>query len=268
MSVPENGSFRDSVLSSLDDGSFSAYYQPKFDPESEDIVGLEAFLRWHNPDGTVWAAGRFMPTIERSGELQTEVDSWVLTNTLRQGRDWLGDGLPFGTLSVNISSWKAGDALVDMVAAALKESQFPPRSLALECPWRMLASDTEAIASTMEKLGQLGCFPVLDGNPLDQTCLDIVALTPVKVTKVCINYITEFVDSHGVGAMKRLVKMWQRQGIQVASIGVEKESQMVLSHKIGCQFTQGNRFRTPLPPPEITYLLKAIEKTKKALSLL
>lgn len=255
------------VTSGLRNSAFAAHYQPKFDPDSEDIVGVEALLRWQHPTEGLWEAGRFMPEVERSAELLATVDAWVLGETTRQGQAWFDEGLNFGVLNVNISSWLVGDELVEMVASALRESGFPASSLALECPWRMLAVNAGVIAPTMQKLSDLGCVIVLDGNPLDQTCLDVVQKTPVQWSKVCIKYVQEFVDTHGVGAMKRLVKSWQKRGVQVASMGVEREDQLALSHKIGCRFSQGNRFKSPLPMREITYLLKAIETTKKALSL-
>ena len=193
------------VLSGLEGGAFSAYFQPKFDPDSEEIVSLEALLRWRHPSAGFSEASWFMPAIERSENLVERVDAWVLSDTTRQGRTWLDNGLDFGFLNVNISAWHAGDRLIDMVRDALKSSGFPAKFLALECPWRMLASNGDAIAPTMRKLRKLGCSIVLDGNPLDQDCLNQVRQTPVQMSKVCIKFIQEFSLANGNRSEERRV---------------------------------------------------------------
>lgn len=256
------------VRSGLEGGAFSAYFQPKIDPDSEEIVSLEALLRWRHPSAGFSEAGWFMPSIERSDDLMKSVDAWVLNDTTGQGRKWLDDGLPFGSLNVNVSSWKAGDQLVDMVKRALDTSGFPAKALALECPWRMLAADGDTISPTMKKLRALGCSIVLDGNPLDQDCLDQVRQTPVHMSKVCIQHIQDSAQSQGTAAVVTQVKNWQRRNVQIVSMGVEHEEQATLSHQVGCRFSQGNRFKSPLPADDITFLLKMIKKTKQALNLI
>lgn len=268
MPTPDIEAFHDLVRSGLENDEFSAHYQPKFDPDSEEVVGLEALLRWDHPDEGFQEAGAFMPAVERSLELVEQVDAWVLNTTTRQGREWLDANHDFGTLYVNISAWHGGAELVDMVRSALKETGFPAQSLALECPWRMLAADSDAIAPTMRDLRTLGCTIVLDGSPLDQACLDVVGQTPVQVSKTCIKSFQDFATDHGIPALASVVKAWRKRGVEIISIGVEHDDQAELSHKAGCRLSQGHRFKSPLPAKEVTFLLKLIEKTKQALSLI
>jgi len=256
------------VRSGLKTGAFSAYFQPKFDADSEDVSGLEALLRWRYPGEGLLEAGRFMPSVERVADLVEHVDAWVLSDTTRQAQAWLEQGLSFGTLNVNISSWRNTDKLVAMVKKALHDSGFPAKSLALECPWRMLTVDIEAISKTMRAIRDLGCVVVLDGNPLDQECLDIVRKTPVQMSKVCIEHMQYIAENDGIGALSSRVKVWQKDKVKIVSVGVENEDQLALSHKAGCKMSQGSRFKSALPSAEITFLLTAIYKTKRALSFM
>lgn len=256
------------VQSGLEDGAFSVYFQPKFDPDSEEIASLEGLLRWRHPREGFREAGWFMPGVERSEELVKSVDRWVLNATAAQGRAWLDAGLPFGVLNVNISAWNAGAQLVEMVELALRDSGFPACFLALECPWRMLAADVDGVAPTMRTLHTMGCAIVLDGNPLDQECLGQVKKTPVQLSKVCIEYLQDFSRTHGIKALSALIKAWRREGVQIVSMGVEQEEEVDLSRQVGCRYSQGNRFKSPLPAGEITALLNMIDKTKRALTLI
>lgn len=258
----------DLVRAGLENGQFSAYYQPKFDPDSEEVVGLEALLRWHHPDAGFQEAGAFMAEIERAPELINAVDAWVLNATMAQGRKWIDDDLPFGVLNVNVSTWDSGAKLAEHVQTALKNTGFPAKKLALECPWRMLAANAESIAPAMRELRRLGCVIVLDGNPLDRACLEQVRQTPVQMSKVCIKHIQEIHDSEGPRKLSSMVKDWRKRGVEVVSMGVEHEDQVALSHKAGCRLSQGNRFKTALPANEISFLLNIIKETKQALSFI
>lgn len=258
----------DLVLRGLEEGAFASHYQPKFDPDSEDIVGVEALLRWTHPSEGFQEAGSFMPAIERSEDLQFRVDSWVLDDTTRLGRSWLDEGFDFGFLNVNISSWSAGSKLVEIVEMSLKKNNFPAAHLSLECPWRMMAADGPDIVPTMRALRALGCHIVLDGNPLDKDCLDVIKDTPVQWSKVCIEHILEIAESEGSAHLKGVIKQWHRRGVEVIAVGVESEMQVALAHKAGCRYAQGQRFKSALPADEMTYLLKVIAKTKQALSLI
>ena len=256
------------IQSGLVAGEFATHFQPKFDPDSEDIVGLEAFLRWNHPTEGLVEAGRFMQAVERDPDLVESVDAWVLQDTMRQAGAWLDQDLSFGLLSVNISAWPNGKMLVNEVKAALKNSGFPAKKLALECPWRMLAVDADSISQTMRALRALGCVIVLDGNPLTQDCLDVVRQTPVQISKVCIEHMQDLADNEGMGVLSKHFKIWQKTKVQIVSLGVESEDHVALSHKAGCRLFQGSRFKSALPGDEISFLLKMIAQTKKALSFI
>lgn len=259
---------RAQVETGLANGEFETHYQPKFDPDSEDIVGVEALLRWRHPDEGFCEAGRFLPVVEDDGALMAKLDGWVLRNTTCQAQAWRDLDDDFGFLNVNLSSWGRGEAVVAMVEDALNASGYPAASLALECPWRMFATDTDAIVSTMRALQGLGCHIVLDGGPLDEDSLQAVRQTPVQWAKVCIEYLQELAETENTAVLKRSIKQWHRRGIEVIAMGVESEQQLVLAHHAGCRYAQGQRFKSALPADEIGYLLKMVAQTKKALSLI
>jgi len=268
MSFIDDQDLMDQIQPGLAAGEFATYFQPKFDPGSEDIVGLEALLRWNHPSEGFLEAGRFMRAVENSPERVESVDAWVLQDTMRQARTWLDDDLSFGLMSVNISAWANGEMLVGEVEAALKKTGFPAKKLALECPWRMLVVDPEGISQTMRALRALGCVMILDGNPLTQDSLNVVRQMPVQMSKVCIQHMLDIVGNDGIGVLAQHVKNWKKAKIQIVTMGVENDDQVAVLRNAGGQLFQGNRFKSALPGDEIRFLLKMIDQTKKALSFL
>ncbi|MCP6182970.1 EAL domain-containing protein, partial [Klebsiella pneumoniae] len=77
-------------------------YQPQIDLTTMTVVGVEALLRWHHPNGTVLSPSTFLPTAERTGLIRP-LTSYVLTQALAQRRQWMTDGLEL-SIAVNIST--------------------------------------------------------------------------------------------------------------------------------------------------------------------
>ena len=116
------------LSAALDAGEFVLYYQPDFDPKTGEVSSLEAFLRWNHSVQGLCDAGRFIAGFERSKQLISRVDQWVLHAAMKQGRVFLDDAKVIQTVSVNLSNWLSGDELVASVQDALKVTGFPAKS--------------------------------------------------------------------------------------------------------------------------------------------
>src|SRR6185503_2741678 len=73
-------------------GEFFLMYQPQVDANTGSVVGLEALVRWHKPDGSQVMPGEFIPAAERCG-LIVPLGHWVLHEACRQAKEWLDTGL-------------------------------------------------------------------------------------------------------------------------------------------------------------------------------
>ncbi len=269
MDVTADSGLNESELAgALDREEFALYYQPNFDPRTEEVSGLEAFLRWNHPRQGLRDAGSFIAGVEHNPLLAQRVDQWVLNTAMREGRRFLEDGHVLKTLSINLSTWLGGDELVAMVAAALKSSGLQASYLSLECPWRMFAAHSAAILPTMRKLDGLGCSLVMDGSPLEQECLDILQGSPVRMAKVCYEALSGKLDEAGMDAAARLIKGLQGMGVKVVVVGIENEEHAELARQAGCYLSQGYRFKSPLSANHVRQLLAVIRRTRDAFSLL
>ena len=256
------------IRQALEQADFAIHYQPRFNPSTEEISGLEAFLRWHHPEQGLLDACHFIPQMEQEPALTGQVDRWVLHTTMSETRAFLDGGYALDEISVNLSSWQTGEQLTGMVRNALRNSGFPARRLSLECPWRMLIANRASIIRTLHDLKDLGCSLVVDGAPLDDECLAVMQGTPVKVVKICNDSLCNKVRDEGLASATALIKRFHERGIKVIAVGIEDEAQAEQSRRAGCRLAQGNRFRSPLPAATIAEVLDMIKQTRKAFSLL
>ena len=86
----------------VDANQFVLHYQPKVDMRTGHIVGLEALIRWNQPEQGLILPASFIPLLEESG-LILEVGTWVLHQAMTDYRDWIEKGLNVPSIAVNVS---------------------------------------------------------------------------------------------------------------------------------------------------------------------
>jgi GGDEF domain-containing protein len=86
----------------LEKEEFKVYYQPKFDPRTNELRGCEALIRWVSDDMGFVTPGQFIPIFEKSGFI-TEIDHYMLSHVARDQKSWLDEGRKCVPVSVNVS---------------------------------------------------------------------------------------------------------------------------------------------------------------------
>ncbi|OOZ41362.1 hypothetical protein BOW53_04400 [Solemya pervernicosa gill symbiont] len=255
------------IFNAINNDELEMYYQPKFNPVTEEVTGLEAFVRWNHPDGHQLQAGEFIHVIEKDSELSLALDNWVLNHTLAQATDWTDKQYGLEFISINLSSWIQTDALTSIINNALTNTAYPSNKLSFECPWRILEMDTTLTTKTMRKIRESGACIITDGAPLDASALITARNTPIKLSKVCYTTLHKLIDESGVKAVSTQIRNWKKSGIKIAAVGVENDSEHELARQIDCHLSQGNRFKAPLSATDITALLVMIMETKIAFGI-
>ena len=118
----------------LQNDEFVLHYQPIVALRTEEIVGLEALVRWQVSDGDLVYPGDFITTAEETGII-VPLGIWVLGEACRQAKNW---DEQFGhrsrlTMSVNLSPRQfAQRDIAESVEAILIETGVDPALIKLE----------------------------------------------------------------------------------------------------------------------------------------
>ena len=239
----------------LENGEFTLHYQPQVALDSGRIVGVEALLRWRNPDLGWVSPAHFIPVAEETG-LIVAIGEWVLGRACRQARTWIEAGWPALRLAVNLSVRQFEDPqFTARTAAILAETGFDPQRLEFEITESLLMK--EGMLNILKALKNLGIQLSIDDFGTGYSNLGYLRLFPidrVKIDKSFVQDINHQGDRDAIAAA--IIAMAHSLRLQVIAEGVETEFQLALLQELRCDEMQGYYFSHPRSPAEIEGLLR------------
>lgn len=242
----------------LAQGELRLHYQPQVDIASGRIVGVEALLRWQDPDEGLVPPGRFIPVAESSG-LISPVGQWVLQEACRQGQLWHSAGWGPLTVAVNVSprQFQLGD-LVQDVSAALAQSGFPAHSLELEITESAMAERPEQALALLNQLGDRGLRLAVDDFGTGYSSLAHIKRFPIDVLKIDQGFVRDIPqNADDMAICSAIIAMGHSMGLSVLAEGVETQAQLDFLRQRGCDHYQGYLRSRPVPAEELEALLRA-----------
>lgn len=248
----------------LDKGEFELHYQPIRRSTDACIVGVEALIRWNDPERGLLPPGQFLPLLEESG-CMILVGDWVLRTACRDCAEWHRLGFQTLAISVNISSTQFSDpGLVDAVRSALAESGIDARYLDLELTERLLVDNMVRAVDTLSGLKSLGVSISIDDFGAGYSSFSYLRSFDVDRLKIDQSFVRGIEagdkDAHIVAALGELAL---RLGVSSVGEGVEDSTQMDFLKEHGFTELQGNLLGKPMPKHEVAAYLQAGRNTPK-----
>src|SRR5205085_886136 len=143
---------------------FVLHYQPIISVADESIVGMEALLRWQDPQRGIIPPMEFVPELEATG-LIVAVGEWALEEACRQVTEWDNTFPKVGPLrvSVNVSPRQLLQAhFGDTVTRVLQRMGTRPSQLCLEITEAALMGDVVSAWAELRKVKALGVHLAID----------------------------------------------------------------------------------------------------------
>ena len=242
-------------------GELRVFYQPQIDGQSEDIVGMEALIRWEHPELGMISPGFFIPLAEESG-LIISIGEWVLRAACRDARRWQERfGLPL-RIGVNLSPLQLRQpSLVQRVAAVLKETELDAHLLDLEVTESISMKAIPNLIETLHALRELGCNISIDDFGTGQSSLDYIKRFPADRIKIDQAFVRNIgVDPDDEAIVQATISMAHNLNRAVVAEGVEIEQHLDFLRAQGCEVLQGFLFCRPLPATSFENLLLERER--------
>ncbi len=231
----------------LENNEFVLHYQPKIDPNSGRVAGMEALLRWNSPDYGMVYPDKFIPIAEKT-RLIVPIGKWVLEEACRQTVEWQSQGMQTLSISVNVSIEQLqSGGFADTLKHAIQESGIDPGYLILEITESMVMNDTEAYINTLHELKKQGVDISIDDFGTGYSSLSYLTQFPVDELKIDRSFVTDIhkkEDSQAVG--RAIIAMAQSLGLRIVAEGVEEIESLEFLIERGCDLIQGYYYSKPL----------------------
>ncbi|TFJ94481.1 sensor domain-containing protein [Lentibacillus salicampi] len=238
----------------LKDGQFELHYQPQKNLNSDEIVGMEALLRWKHPLKGYIPPDDFIGLAEKTG-LIIDIGDWVLQEACRQNKAWQDKGFQPVVVGVNLSAKQLYQReLVGKVKKILDETGLAPGYLELEITETMAMTNEENILETIQCLRQLGVMVSIDDFGTGYSSFKYLSVFPVTKLKIDKMFINENREQNQA-IVKSIIHMSHSLNMKVIAEGVETVDQLRFLTDEACDEMQGFYFSKPLPPEKLTKLL-------------
>ncbi|MGA7932724.1 MAG: GGDEF domain-containing phosphodiesterase, partial [Kovacikia sp.] len=244
----------------LAQSEFQLYYQPQVNLQTGKISGVEALLRWQQPERGMISPAIFIPLAEATG-LIIPIGEWVLQTACQQAQAWHLEGLPPIQVAVNLSTRQFNQPdLSQLIARVLQETGLAPAWLELEITESCVMQNPEAAIATLNDLKALGVHISMDDFGTGYSSLNYLQQFPFDTLKIdqCFvrNLDTNPKNQVIVGAV---TQMAHDLDLTVIAEGVETAAELSCLKQYHCDQVQGYLFSRPQPPTAFAALL-ATEK--------
>lgn len=236
-----------SLRHALQRDEFHLVFQPQIRFADQQLVGVEALLRWDHPDLGLVSPDLFIPLAEQNGSI-IAIGEWVLNQACAQLRTWHNSGWPGLRLSVNLSTVQLHHLdLTGVVSRALERNALPPNSLKLEVTETGLMKDIDAASQRLKQLKKTGVLIALDDFGTGYSSLSYLRSLPLDTLKIDRSFTKDLLaNSDDRNIVRAIIKLGHTLGLQVIAEGVESIEQATYLQREGCHEGQGYFYSWPL----------------------
>ena len=242
----------------LERQEFLLYYQPQVNLETGQVIGVEALIRWHQPEQGLISPAQFIPVAEETG-LIVPIGAWVLRAACAQLRAWRNAGHQALTVSINLSTrqFRQQDLLL-MIEAVLVETGLLARHLELEITESAVMEQPEQAIATLQLLREHGIRLAIDDFGTGYSSLSYLQRFALNRLKIDRSFIKELpTRARDASIAATIIAMAHNLGLDVLAEGVETVEQLAWLRSHHCDAAQGYLFSRPLPPDQLADYLVA-----------
>jgi diguanylate cyclase (GGDEF)-like protein/PAS domain S-box-containing protein len=236
------------------------YYQPLVSLESGLAVGVEALVRWQDPERGLLPPSEFIGVAEACG-LIGPLSEWVLETAFTQARKWQAQYPSPLRVSVNIPPQLLNDPrLASKIIERLQRLELKPSSVGLEIVETSVLETRPSVLENLEQLRTHGIQLAIDDFGTGYSSFGYLRRLPVGCLKIDRAFTQNLpTNANDATICRTILAMAAELGLSAVAEGVERAEQADFLRASGCAVAQGYYFCRPLPAEDCTRFLDSLE---------
>jgi diguanylate cyclase (GGDEF)-like protein len=247
----------DSLRKAIDEGHIKAFYQPKINAFTEDVIGFEALVRWVDPEIGMINPGHFIPLAEETG-LINEIGEIVAKQSCQMIVEWQKKyGLAL-TCSINLSIVQLmNENLPKELERIINSTGVHPHFIDFEITETMSLDDVPNLVDSLNEIVGIGCTLSIDDFGTGHSSLDYVKRIPAKYIKIDQSFVKNIgLNPEDEAILDATINIAKRLNREIVAEGVETEEQREYLLERECEYFQGFLFARPMPVEDVERLLQ------------
>ena len=238
------------------------YFQPKADLVTNEIVGMEALVRWNHPQKGIICPQEFVPLAEETGVIN-EIGLWVMIGSCLQVKEWCDKGYGPYSIAVNLSGVQLENGnIIHQVRQVLDETKIDPSLLELEITESTIMHHPERVIEILKRLKEMGVKLSVDDFGTGYSSLNYLKRFPIDLLKIDATFVRDVeTDADDRAIIQSIIALAKSMRLKVVAEGVESRQQLELLRSMGCDFIQGYYVGRPVGTEEFEE--SVLRKSKK-----
>jgi len=240
----------------LANGEFVLYYQPIFTLASGMATGMEALIRWKDPERGLLLPADFIPAAEQTGRI-VEIGAWVADAACRQSREWRDLGYePVVGFNVSPVQLRRKSFVLEL-AETFARHGVEPSNMVVEITEAVAMEDVPQTSEVLTQLADLGANLVVDDFGAGHSSLTRLRHLPfaaLKIDQALMQGVDQ--DPAAQAVVEATLALAEALELRTVAEGVETDAQRRWLAARGCQFAQGFGLARPMAGPQATELLR------------
>ena len=236
---------------------FVIHYQPVLTLATDEVVGVEALVRWRHSELGILPPANFIGLAEETG-LIIDIGETVLRRACLQTLEWEARGYGQLRMAVNISARQFQQKLFfERIVAILDETGLDPKRLELELTETSIMENAGAAADLLQRLRALGVRLAIDDFGTGYSSLSYLKMLPIDTVKLDRSFVSgATTDPKDAALVMAIVTLAHNLQLKVIAEGVETEEQRTFLRLLRCDEGQGYLFGKPMPEDVLAATLK------------
>ena len=243
----------------IENEEFFLNYQLQVDSSTNDVVGVEALLRWSNQNLGLIPPDQFIPLAENNGYI-VSIGRWVLEEAARTAKEWDGKGYDFGYISVNVSPSEFIEKdFVQHLLAVCKKHDLPHSLLGIEITESIYIQDVDNSLEKIQEMIRLGFNVSVDDFGTGYSNFIFLVQAEMNTIKIDKSIIQNVENKEMLLLVKGIINLSKDLDYDIIAEGVETAEQVELLSNLGLNKIQGYYYSRPSMKKDIEKQFKMNE---------
>jgi len=235
---------KNEIIRGINNQEFVMFYQSQHELNTDKLVGVEALIRWLDPQKGLRYPDEFIPIAEEFGMID-DIGELVIELSCIDAQK-----LPTNIcIAINVSAPQfINSDIPSLCDKYLKKYQIQPQRLELEITESMMMQDFELVRKKLQLIQNMGISIAMDDFGTGYSSLQYLTKLPFDKLKIDRSFVTEIAtNKQDKALLKSIVSLGFSANKKVLVEGIESEAALRVLKEIGCELGQGYFYSKPQP---------------------